>query len=384
MPDGVLQNGASDDYLDPARTTVNGTTSASYTSGSSTGEDVSVTSSDLTLAKSHVGSFVRGSTGSYSLTVTNSGTGPTSGTVTLTDTLPASLAPQSATGTGWSCGIAVQTVTCTRANALAAGASYPAVSVTVSIGQSAPANVTNSASVGGGNEIVTGNSSASDPTAITSSIDLAVTQSDAPDPVNVGALETYTVTVQNNGPSNATGVTLTDTLPAAITYVGTTPSQGSCVPAGATVTCSLGTIANGASATVTVQLRPTAGAGATIVNTAGVAANETDTNAANDSKAESTTVNHPPVANADGAATNEDVPITFSVTGNDTDPDGDTLTLTGNDAVSANGGGVACTPAGDCTYTPAADFNGVDSFTYTVADGRGGTATGNVTGSSRR
>ena len=253
----MLQNGASSDYLDPARTTLAGTTSAAYASGSSSGEDVTVTSADLTLAKTHAASFVRGSTGSYSLTVTNSGTGPTSGTVTLTRHAPGR--PRAPVGYrhGLELPVAAQTVTCTRSDVLAAGASYPAVSLTASVSQSAAANVANTASVSGGGELAAGNDGASDPTAITSSVDLGVSQADAPDPVTVGAVETYTVTVQNGGPSNATGVMLTDTLPGAATYVGATPSQGSCVPFGATLTCSLGSLANGASATVTRPGRPT-------------------------------------------------------------------------------------------------------------------------------
>src|SRR5207302_2047685 len=60
-------------------------------------------SPDLTIAKSHSGTFVRGSTGSYSLTVTNIGGTVTTGLVTVSDTLPAGLTPLSASGTGWSC-----------------------------------------------------------------------------------------------------------------------------------------------------------------------------------------------------------------------------------------------------------------------------------------
>ncbi|MVQ48194.1 DUF11 domain-containing protein [Nocardioides sp. MAH-18] len=61
---------------------------------------------------------------------------------------------------------------------------------------------------------------------------------------------------------------------------------------------------------------------------------------------------------------------------NDTDADGDTLTVTGK----TNGahGTVTCTTT-TCTYTPAAGYNGTDSFTYTISDGHGGTDTGTVT-----
>src|SRR5207302_1782377 len=66
--------------------------------------------SDLTIAKSHTDPFVRGSTGTYNLTVSNVGGTATSGTSTVTDMLPAGLTPTAASGTGWTCGIVAQTV----------------------------------------------------------------------------------------------------------------------------------------------------------------------------------------------------------------------------------------------------------------------------------
>jgi hypothetical protein len=82
------------------------------------------------------------------------------------------------------------------------------------------------------------------------------------------------------------------------------------------------------------------------------------------------------VANADSASTNEDNPVTIDVLANDTDPDGDTLTVGSvtpptNGSTGINGGGAE--------YTPAQGFNGTDSFNYTVSDGNGGTATATVT-----
>ena len=63
---------------------------------------------------------------------------------------------------------------------------------------------------------------------------------------------TYTIGVDNKGPSHTGGtVTLTDQLPAGTTLVSATPSQGTCSGT-TTVTCDLGTLANGASATVSV------------------------------------------------------------------------------------------------------------------------------------
>jgi len=120
---------------------------------------------DLTLSKTHFGSFTQGQAGAtYMLTATNSGTGATSGTVTVTDTLPSGLTATGFAGTGWSC--TVTPPSCNRSDALAAGASYPAITLTVTVSGSAAASVTNNAAVSGGGETNTGNDGASDTTSI--------------------------------------------------------------------------------------------------------------------------------------------------------------------------------------------------------------------------
>ncbi len=90
-----------------------------------------------------------------------------------------------------------------------------------------------------------------------------------------------------------------------------------------------------------------------------------------------TTVNQPPKAVNDTATTTAGKAVTISnVLANDTDPDGNTLTVTAN-TNPANG---TVTRSGSSfTYTPKAGFTGTDTFTYTVSDGKGGTATGTVT-----
>ncbi|HYS25277.1 MAG TPA: LamG-like jellyroll fold domain-containing protein [Vicinamibacterales bacterium] len=133
---------------------------------------------DLTLTKTHVGSFTQGQTGAYTLTVRNSGAGATSGTVTLRDYLPAGLTAAGINGSGWTC--TVSSLTCTRADALAPGASYPSVTVTVTVATSAPSSVTNTATASGGGESNTGNGSASDVTAIASVV--SPSPSPAPQP----------------------------------------------------------------------------------------------------------------------------------------------------------------------------------------------------------
>ncbi len=88
-----------------------------------------------------------------------------------------------------------------------------------------------------------------------------------------------------------------------------------------------------------------------------------------------TAVNDDPVANPDAATTAEDTPVTIAVLDNDTDTENDALTVT---AATALHGTVAINDDGTLTYTPAADYNGPDTITYSIDDGNGGTAESTV------
>jgi uncharacterized repeat protein (TIGR01451 family) len=121
---------------------------------------------DLTIAKTHSGNFTQGQTGAtYTIAVGNAGIGPSSGTVTVTDTVPTGLTATGIAGSGWTC--TQPSGPCTRSNALAASGSYPAITLTVNVAINAPANVSNIALVAGGGETNTANNTATDPTAIT-------------------------------------------------------------------------------------------------------------------------------------------------------------------------------------------------------------------------
>ncbi|MEI4235529.1 Ig-like domain-containing protein, partial [Roseovarius sp. D22-M7] len=87
-------------------------------------------------------------------------------------------------------------------------------------------------------------------------------------------------------------------------------------------------------------------------------------------------VNDDPVASDDTASTNEDAGVAIDVLANDTDVDGDTLTVASLGA--AANGSLVDNGDGTVSYTPDADFNGSDSFTYTVEDGNGGSDTATV------
>ena len=115
---------------------------------------------------------------------------------------------------------------------------------------------------------------------------LIITKTDNPDPVVPGAPLTYTLTVTNTGPSNATAVIVSDTLPLTVTFASSSPSQGTCGGINV-ITCSLGAVTNGGSVTVTIVVTPTASGPFT--NTASVTSGVTDPNMANNSATVSTT-----------------------------------------------------------------------------------------------
>src|ERR1700676_168283 len=114
-----------------------------------------------------------------------------------------------------------------------------------------------------------------------------------------GPTFSYLITVNNNGPSVATGVPLPDTLPAEVTSSSVVANQGTCTGT-TTVTCALGTLANSASTQVAILVNPiTAG---TVVNTATVASNVTDPVSTNNSTSASVQITS--ATTADLALTN--------------------------------------------------------------------------------
>ena len=107
-------------------------------------------SPSLSIAKTHAGNLTLGQTGAtYTITVSNAASAqPTSGLVTMTETVPSGLTLISMAGTGWTC--PAGGTTCTRSDALAGGASYPAITVTVNVASNAPSSFTNQVTVSGG------------------------------------------------------------------------------------------------------------------------------------------------------------------------------------------------------------------------------------------
>ena len=352
-----------------------------------------VTVRDMTITKSHTGNFSQGQVGAqYTLTATNSGTASTTGTVTVTDTLPASLTATAISGTGWTC--VLGTLTCTRSNALAAGASYPAITVTVTVSPTAPASVTNVANVSGGGEINTGNNSASDPTTINQDPDLTIVKSHTGNfqQGQVGA--TYSLTVTNSGSAATSGtVTVTDTLPAGLTATAISGTGWSCVLGTLTCTRSDALAGSASYPVITVTVDVANDAASSVTNSASVSGGG-QTNTSNDTDTDPTTVTQMPdltvnkshsgnfsqgqtgatysivVTNSGFATTSGTVTVT------DTLPVGLTATGISGSGWSCVLGTLTCTRSS--TRGPGASFNTI-TVTVNVAANAPATVTNSVT-----
>jgi uncharacterized repeat protein (TIGR01451 family) len=188
----------------------NPVTSTNGGTGNTASATLNVGCVDLAVAKSHSATFTQGDTArTYTITVSNVGVQASSGLVTVTDSLPAGLTARAIVGPGWSCDLG--TLVCTRSDSLNPnGASYPDITLTVSVNCDAAASVTNTVQVTGGNDLVNANDTAGDPTTI---------NPDTTPPVITcpGSIVTFTTPGQNGafltpGPAGATdecGATVT-------------------------------------------------------------------------------------------------------------------------------------------------------------------------------
>src|SRR5947208_5728203 len=125
------------------------------------------------------------------------------------------------------------------------------------------------------------------------SADLVLTQTESPNPVSQGGNVTYSFAIANNGPWTATGVIFTNVLPSGVSYLSASASQGAFSQTNGPVVCNIGTLFNGASATVTVVAL--ASSLATVTNVAMVGQNQQDTNPTDNFSTSITTINAQPI-----------------------------------------------------------------------------------------
>lgn len=239
-----------------------------------------------------------GDTITYTITISNAGPNAANDVI-VTDTLPSTLLFQSITpAASFTCATPAAgssgTIICTG-GPLASGANA-VFTLVVTIAQNATGSVTNSGAVASSDaDPNAGNSSSTSPGVIVATADLSIMKSTAATSAPTGSTVSYTITVTNNGPDTATSVVVSDDLPPGLQFVSATPTQGSCTT-GDPFTCTVGTLANGASATITLQALVTATSG-TVANSATVTAATDDNNPGNNG---STSAPVPVVPNAPG------------------------------------------------------------------------------------
>lgn len=263
----------------------------SFTANISDPTTINPPPSQLSIAKSHSGNFAQGQqNATYTLMVSNAaGAGASTGTVTVTESVPSGMTLVSMAGSGWTCP-AVGT-TCSRSSALAGGASYPIITVKVNVAADASSPQVNQVSVSGGGSVP---ASASDSTTITITPlpVLSITKKHTGNFVQGQQNAAYKVTVSNLAGSHATSgtVTVTEAVPSGMTLVSMAGTGWTC-PAGSP-TCSR-TSALGAGSSyppITVIVDVAADASSPQVNQVTVSGG----NSAPASASDSTTIISPP------------------------------------------------------------------------------------------
>ena len=171
-------------------------------------------------------------------------------------------------------------------DALAAGRSYPAITLTVSVTTNATQpNVTNSATVAGGGELNTSNDTANDLTTIVTPLpDLTILKEHVGPHFIQGQPGQYLLTVANGGPVASSGmITVTDTLPSGISFATGTGTGWSCSASGQLVACTDAStpIAAGGTSAITLSVNVAANAPASEDNFAQVACTCTESNTTN-------------------------------------------------------------------------------------------------------
>jgi uncharacterized repeat protein (TIGR01451 family) len=233
----------------------------------------------------------------FTIRVTNEGNVPLSN-LTLSDPLPRgpgiswSIAgsPTGSDTAGLVCEIAGHTLTCTKSS-LAVDGDF-AVHVTSPTTDNSCGQYDNTATVTSGQ---LSDSSSDSVTVRGCNVNVAITKDADPITVSPGGAVTFTIVASNTGNSTATGVHVTDPVPAGLTitgipsFTGGSNGPGTCTVTGQNVDCNIGSLAAGASATVTIHVTATEAACPSVQNTASVSA--TNETGSSEDNADSVTVN---------------------------------------------------------------------------------------------
>ena len=246
---------------------------------------------DLALGKALTGTLVAGQDAAYTLTVRNHGPAVSVKGFTVTDTIPAGTSFASATGTGWTCQEPTDNaVTCAYGKDLAAGATAPVLTLTLSVAPDTTTAVTNTATLtpvtpekdpaDTGRDVTTNNTGSATGTPAQQA-DVAVTKVLGTELV-AGGLADYQITVANHGPSYADNIRITDVLDPLLTYESYTGTDWDCSAQGQTVTCdylngsSMPPTGPAAVSALTLQVRVAQQLQAPVANTATISSTTVD------------------------------------------------------------------------------------------------------------
>jgi len=286
----------------------------------------------LGITKTNTGanSATVGDTVHWDLAVTNNGPSSSAAGATVTDAVPAGLTGVTASGSGWSCSVNANLVSCTYNATLASGVSAPAIHVagTVSSSLANDPSVKNTACVKRYSEDTAVCADSTIP--LTPTSDLGIVKTTTTPVVTTGGAVSFKFVVTNNGPSTqAAGFTVTDPIPAGLGSVSVTPTDGTttCAVNAGKITCTYGAaLANGAHSDVTVTAVATAvpaqGSTATITNTACIVSvpSRNDKNTDNNCSTATVTVNpqvtlvmNKSVSPTSGATVGDQLTYTLSV-----------------------------------------------------------------------
>ena len=332
----------------------NGVTDPNGGNNSATDTDSLGPQADLSIAKSDGSlSAIPGTSTTYTITVTNHGPSTVIG-ATVSDPLPTGTTFVSATN-GATYDVGTNTVHFTTGT-LASGASA-GFELTVAIDPALTGTLSNTATVSppaGVTDPDSSNNSVTDADTLTPQADLSIAKDDGKTSAVPGTSTTYTITVTNNGPSTVTGATVSDPLPAGVTFVSAT--NGATYDAGTnTVHFTAGTLATGDTASFQLTVAISSTATGTLSNTASVSppAGVTDPNTTNNSGTDTDTL----TPRSDLSITKDDgvssvVPgtsTTYTITVTNNGPS----TVTGATASDVLPAGVTFVSAtGGATYNP--------------------------------
>ena len=294
IPAGTINNTATATVPSGVTDPVPGNNSASVLVTIDSATDLSITKTD------GVSSATPGSTVTYTIVASNGGPNAVSG-ATVADTMPANISASSwscAASAGSSCATSSGTGSFSIGVNLALGGTAT-FTVTATVGATATGSLANTATItvpSGVTETNSANNSATDTDTLSPVGDLSITKTDGATTAIPGNSITYTITVQNSGPSTATAAQIADTIPAGITGATWTCSSSgasSCsAPSGTGNIATTATVASGSAVVYSVTGTIAPGATGTLSNTATVTppSGFPDSNATNNSATDSDTL----------------------------------------------------------------------------------------------